>query len=161
MAGPDTATRKKLASKGKAMPDGGTLTLRTDRIRIGAPMAERFVGEEVAPGVREVFLHKREVSLSAYKWAWLTDLIFQPGASIALDVVPNDTICLMVEGLLRVKLDEQEFIVTKNEHPLWASPKGAMERRSNTGADVAVGSRAVSSLVRSVVVVMPFLSWGG
>jgi hypothetical protein len=95
-------------------------------------------GEEVAPGVREVFLHKREVSLSAYKWAWLTDLIFQPGASIALDVVPNDTICLMVEGLLRVKLDEQEFIVTKNEHPLWASHKGAMERRSNTGADVAV-----------------------
>ena len=33
-----------------AMPDGGTLTLRTDRIRIGAPMAERFVGEQVAPG---------------------------------------------------------------------------------------------------------------
>jgi hypothetical protein len=95
-------------------------------------------GKEVAPGVREVFIYKREVTLSAYKWVWLTDLVFQPGASTPLDVVPNDTVCFMVEGVLRVKLDEQEFVGMKDACPLWASPKGAMERRSNTGVDVAV-----------------------
>ena len=60
------------------------------------------------------------------------------GASTPLDVVPNDAICLMLEGLLRVRLGEQEFVAKKREWPLWASPKGALERRSNTGADVAV-----------------------
>ena len=95
-------------------------------------------GEEVAPGVREVFLHRQEVALAAYKWVWLTDLVFQPGASTPRDVVPNDTVCIMLEGLFRVRLGEQEFMAKKREWPLWASPKGVLERRSNTGADVAV-----------------------
>ena len=93
-------------------------------------------GEEVAPGVREVFLLDREVALSAYKRVWMTDLVFQPGSATPLDLVPNDRICHMAEGLLRVLLGEQEFVIKKGD--LWASPKGASEQRKNTGADVAV-----------------------
>jgi hypothetical protein len=95
-------------------------------------------GEEVAPGVREVFLYKREVTLAAYKWVWMTDLAFQPGSSTPLDVVPNDAICVMLEGLVRVRLGEQEFNAARGNCDLWASPKGVLERRSNTGADVAI-----------------------
>ena len=94
------------------------------------------VGEEVAPGVREVFLLDREVALSAYKRVWMTDLVFQPGSATPPDLVPNDRICHVAEGLLRVRLGEQEFVIKKGD--LWASPKGASEQRINTGADVAV-----------------------
>jgi quercetin dioxygenase-like cupin family protein len=93
-------------------------------------------GEELAPGVREVFLSEREAALAAYKRVWMTDLVFQPGAATAVDLVPNDRVCHMVEGLLRVRLGEQEFVIKKGD--LWASPKGASEQRINTGADVAV-----------------------
>jgi hypothetical protein len=95
-------------------------------------------GEEVASGVRKVFLYKREVTLAAYKWVWMTDLVFQPGSSTPLDVVPNDTVCVMLEGLVRVRLGKQEFNAERGNCDLWASPKGVLERRSNTGADVAV-----------------------
>jgi quercetin dioxygenase-like cupin family protein len=93
-------------------------------------------GEELAPGVREVFLSEREAALAAYKRVWMTDLVFQPGAATAVDLVPNDRVCHMVEGLLRVRLGEQEVVLKKGH--VWASPKGAAEGRSNTGASVAV-----------------------
>ena len=93
-------------------------------------------GAEVAPGVREVFLRERAIGLPAYKRIWMTDLVFQPGAATPPDLVPNDRICLIAEGLLRVRLEEKEFVIKKGD--LWASPKGATERRANTGADVAV-----------------------
>ena len=93
-------------------------------------------GDEVAPGVREVFISECEAMLAAYKRIWMTDLVFQLGAVTTDDPVPNDRVCHMVEGLLRVRLGEQEFVVKKGH--VWASPKGSLERRSNTGADVAV-----------------------
>ena len=93
-------------------------------------------GEEVVPGVREVFLTKADVALSAYKVVWMTDLVFQPGASTPADIAANDAVCVMVEGLLRVRLGEEEFVAKKGS--LWATPKGTTERRSNTGPGVAV-----------------------
>ena len=93
-------------------------------------------GEEVVPGVREVFLTKADVALSAYKIVWMTDLVFQPGAGTPADIAANDAVCVMVEGLLRVGLGEEEFVAKKGS--LWATPKGTTERRSNTGAGVAV-----------------------
>ena len=70
-------------------------------------------GEEVAPGVREVFLSKADVALSAYKIVWMTDLVFQPGAGTPADIAANDAVCMMVEGLLRVRLGEEEFVAKK------------------------------------------------
>ena len=93
-------------------------------------------GEEVVPGVREVFLAKADVALSTYKIVWMTDLVFRPGAGTPADVAANDAVCMMVEGLLRVRLGEEEFVAKKGS--LWATPKGTTERRSNSGAGVAV-----------------------
>ena len=47
-------------------------------------------GEEIAPGVREVFLARRDVTLASYKIVWMTDLVLQPGASVPEDAVAND-----------------------------------------------------------------------
>ena len=65
-------------------------------------------GEEVAPGVREIFLTSQEVRLVAYKMVWMTDLVFRPGASMPADLVANDMVVVLRYGLLRVNLDELE-----------------------------------------------------
>lgn len=89
-------------------------------------------GEAVAPGIREVTLATRDVDLAAYKHVWMADLVFERGAVIAA----NDRIVIGVEGLVRIRLDEQELVLCSGE--LWAFPKGAMVRLANTGADIAV-----------------------
>jgi quercetin dioxygenase-like cupin family protein len=93
-------------------------------------------GEEIAPGVREVFLARRDVTLASYKIVWMTDLVFQPGASTPEDVTANDMVVQMLDGLLRVRLDEEELCLKRGD--LWAFPKGARLAQANTGADVAV-----------------------
>ena len=93
-------------------------------------------GEEVAPGVREVFLARRDVVLASYKIVWMTDLVFQPGASTPEDVVANDIIVQMLGGFLRVRLDEEQLFLKRGN--LWAFAKGARLAQANTGADVAV-----------------------
>ena len=95
-----------------------------------------IAGEEVAPGVREVFLASQDVALAAYKVVWMTDLVFRPGASTPSDLVANDMVVLLQRGLLRVRLDDMEFVLKRGS--LWAFPKGAMLACSNTGADVAI-----------------------
>ena len=69
-------------------------------------------GEEVAPGVREVFLARQDVTLAAVKVLWLTDLVFRRGASTPADLVANDMVVLLQRGLLRVQLDKLEFVLT-------------------------------------------------
>jgi len=93
-------------------------------------------GEAVAEGVREVILATREVELATYKHVWMADLVLAPGAVIPAEVVANDRIVIGVEGLVRVRLDMQEFTLKRNV--LWAFPKGAVAQLANTGADVAV-----------------------
>lgn len=93
-------------------------------------------GKAVAPGVREVFLTSQDTNLAAYNMLWLTDLVFQPGASTPADMVANDMVVLMQHGLLRVRLDEIEFVLKAGN--LWGFPKGATLACRNTGADVAV-----------------------
>ena len=93
-------------------------------------------GEEVAPGVREIFLARQDVTLAAYKVLWLTDLVFRRGASTPADLVTNDKVVLPQRGLLRVHLNNQEFVLCGGVP--WAAPKGATLACKNTGADVAV-----------------------
>ena len=93
-------------------------------------------GEEVAPGVREVFRKSQAVTLAAYKLVWMTDLVFRPGASTPADLVANDMVVLLHHGFLRVNVDETE--VCLNSGSVWAFAKGATLAYRNTGADVAV-----------------------
>jgi hypothetical protein len=101
-----------------------------------APIHGERAGEEVAPGVREVFLTSQDVALAAYKLVWMTDLVFRPGASTPADLVANDMVVLLLQGLLRVRLDELELVLKGGN--VWAFPKGATLACANTGADVAV-----------------------
>jgi hypothetical protein len=96
------------------------------------------VGEEVAPGVRRVLLAERDVPLAGYRAARMSDLVLQRGARTPLAAVANDTVSIMLEGPLRVRSGELEFVAKVREWPLWATPSGAQEQRANTGADVAV-----------------------
>ena len=110
------------------------------------PSAQAYPGlqptgrTEIAPGVSESFLTSQEVRLAAYGMLWLTQLAFDPGASVPADMVANDTVVLMNEGLLRVRLDEQEFVLCNagSMGSLWGFPQGATLAMTNTGADRAV-----------------------
>lgn len=94
-------------------------------------------GTEIAPGVREIFLASREVRLANCKLVWMTHLIIAPGADVAPDVVAADTVVLLEQGLLRVGLDEQEFVLCGTE-ALWAFSAGSTLSYRNTGADPAI-----------------------
>ena len=93
-------------------------------------------GEEVAPGVREVFLTRQDVRLAACKVLWMTDLVFRPGASTPPDLVANDMVVLLTQGFLRVRLDELETCLMPGS--IWGFSRGATLTCENTGADVAV-----------------------
>ena len=101
------------------------------------PPYPETAGEEVAPGVREVFLGRQDTSLATYGTVWLTDLVFRPGASRPADLLANDMLALRQHGLVRVRLDAQELMLCEDT-PLWAFPKGAMLAWRNPGADAAV-----------------------
>lgn len=93
-------------------------------------------GKELAPGVREVFIAKCEPGFASYRWVWVTDQIFEPGAVLPAAVAVNDMLCHMLGGLLRVKAGDREFVAKKDD--LWALPKGRLARRANTGAEAAI-----------------------
>ena len=94
-------------------------------------------GKEVAPGVREIFLTSQDVRLARYKLLWMTRLTLAAGAATPPDILANDTVVLMEQGLLRVRLDQQEFVLC-GPGGLWAFPQEAKLSYHNTGADLAV-----------------------
>jgi hypothetical protein len=94
-------------------------------------------GQEVAPGVREVHLGSAVVALPGYKIVGMRDLVFQPGTNTYDPSLPNDMICHVTRGLLRVKVGEREW-VAKRDIGLWAGVRGSKVSYRNTGADVAV-----------------------
>jgi hypothetical protein len=95
---------------------------------------------EIAPGVFESFFTSQEVRLTGYRMLWLTQLAFEPGSAAPADMVANDTVVLMVQGLLRVRLDEEEFVLCNADSmgSLWAFPQGSSLAMANTGADLAI-----------------------
>jgi hypothetical protein len=94
-------------------------------------------GQEVAPGVREVHLGSASVSLPGYKLVGMRDLVFQAGSNTYDPSLPNDMICHITQGLLRLKLGDWEW-VAKRDIGLWAATKGGRASYRNTGADVAI-----------------------
>lgn len=101
------------------------------------PVEGVTAGTEIAPGVREIFLGSQEIRLARYKLLWMTRLVLTAGAATSPDIVPNDTVVLMEQGLLRVRLDEQEFVLC-GPGGLWAFPQEAVLSYRNSGADTAI-----------------------
>ena len=93
-------------------------------------------GKEIAPGVRQVDLGAVASTLPGYKTVTMRDLVFQSGAYTFDPMAQNDMIGYVTDGLMRLRLDDREW-VAKKDAP-WTSPRGIKTVYRNTGADVAV-----------------------
>jgi len=94
----------------------------------GAAAAQTYApteGKEVAPGVRQVDLGEAEAHLSAYKVVKLRDLVFEPGAKLAVPNMPNDMVCHMTEGEVTITQGGRDFTVKKDG--VYACAKGVSE----------------------------------
>ena len=93
-------------------------------------------GKDIAPGVRQVDLGAVASTLPGYKTVTMRDLVFQPSANTFDPMTQNDMIGYVTDGLIRVRLDDREW-VAKKDAP-WISPRGIKTAYRNTGADIAV-----------------------
>jgi quercetin dioxygenase-like cupin family protein len=94
-------------------------------------------GKEVSPGVRQVDLGKRDAMIPGYKTVSMRDIVFQPGAKISPPPMPNDMICHVAEGELRIKQSEgMEFVAKKGD--VWTCKKGIGEDSTNAGSGVGI-----------------------
>jgi hypothetical protein len=95
-------------------------------------------GKEVAPGVRRIDLGtKRPSMIPAYKTVSMRDMVYQPKAKSSNPSMPNDMVCHMAEGELRVKQGPgMEFVAKKGD--VWSCNKGLPEDDENIGSGVAV-----------------------
>ena len=132
----DTDRRHALELAGTMM---GLATMRTSAAHAGSGI-QATERTQIAPGVSESFLTSQEVRLTGYRMLWLTQLAFEPGSALPADMVANDTVVLMVQGLLRARLDQEEFVLCNaaSMGSLWAFPQGSSLALANSGADPAI-----------------------
>jgi quercetin dioxygenase-like cupin family protein len=75
--------------------------------------------------------------IPGYKTVSMRDVIYQPGAKTSNPSMPNDMVCHVPEGELRIKQsDGMEFIAKKGD--LWTCKKGIGEDLENVGSTVAI-----------------------
>jgi quercetin dioxygenase-like cupin family protein len=80
---------------------------------------------------------KRASMIPGYKSVAMRDVIYQPGAKTSNPSMPNDMVCHVPEGELRVKQsDGMEFVARKGD--LWTCKKGIGEDLENIGTTVAI-----------------------
>ena len=80
---------------------------------------------------------KRDSMIPGYKSVSMRDVIYQPGAKTSNPSMPNDMVCHVPEGELRVKpSDGMEFVARKGD--VWTCKKGIGEDLENVGKTVAI-----------------------
>jgi quercetin dioxygenase-like cupin family protein len=80
---------------------------------------------------------KREAMLPGYKNVAMRDVIYQPGAKTSNPNMPNDMVCHVPEGELRVtQSDGHRFLAKKGD--IWTCRKGIGEELENVGDTVAI-----------------------
>lgn len=80
---------------------------------------------------------KRESMLPGYKTVSMRDVVYEPGAKTSNPSMPNDMVCHVPEGELRVKQsDGMVFVARKGD--LWTCKKGIGEDLENIGSVVAI-----------------------
>jgi quercetin dioxygenase-like cupin family protein len=88
-------------------------------------------------GVSRATWGKGESMLPGYKSVSMRDVIYQPGAKTSNPSMPNDMVCHVPEGELRVrKSDGMEFVAKKGD--VWTCTKGSREDLENIGSTVAI-----------------------
>ena len=94
-------------------------------------------GKEIAPGVRQVDLGKRQSMIARYKTVSMRDVVYQPKSKTSNPGMTNDMVCHCAEGELQIKQGPgMEFVVKKGD--VWSCNKGLPEDTENTGASVAI-----------------------
>ena len=80
---------------------------------------------------------KRDSMIPAYKSVSMRDVIYQPGAKTSNPSMPNDMVCHVPEGELRIKqTDGMAFIAKQGD--VWTCKKGIGEDLENVGSTVAI-----------------------
>ena len=80
---------------------------------------------------------KRESMLPGYKTVSMRDVVYRPGAKTSNPSMPNDMVCHVPEGELRVKqTGGMEFVAKKGD--VWTCNKGIGEDLENVGSTVAI-----------------------
>jgi hypothetical protein len=90
-------------------------------------------------GVSRQAWGKRDSMIQGYKTISMRDLVYQPGAKTSNPTMPNDMVCHVPEGELRVKQTggmEMEFVAKKGD--VWTCKKGTGEDLENVGSTVAI-----------------------
>jgi quercetin dioxygenase-like cupin family protein len=117
-----------------------TPALLSSRAAIAAQAYGPDEGKEVAPGVREIEVSKRDAVIPGYKSVIMLDIVFQPGARAPKETMEHAVICHMVEGEVTVLLDGQELKAKKND--VYTCAKGMVDESRNDG-DVVALMRAI------------------
>ena len=95
-------------------------------------------GKKLPPGVSQKVWGKRESWIPAYKSVAMVDHILQPGAKNSTAKMPNDMVCHMAEGELRVTKKAEGAQFTAKKGDVWTCKKGDDEATENTGKTVAI-----------------------
>jgi quercetin dioxygenase-like cupin family protein len=94
-------------------------------------------GKEIAPGVRQIDLGKRDAVIPGYKTVSMRDMVYQPGASTSNPGMKNAMVCHCLEGELQINQGEgMEFIAKKGD--VWTCAEGTPETTTNAGDTVAI-----------------------
>ena len=73
--------------------------------------ASAYAQRQLPPGISLQAWGKRESMIPGYKTVSMRDLVYQPGAKTSNPSMPNDMVCHIPEGELRVKQsDGMEFV---------------------------------------------------
>ena len=92
---------------------------------------------QAPPGVSRQSWGKRESMIPGFKSVAMRDVVYQPGAKTSSPSMPNDMVCHVPEGELRVKqTDGMEFVAKKGD--VWTCKKGIGEDLENVGSTVAI-----------------------
>jgi len=99
--------------------------------------ASAYAQRQLPPGISLQAWGKRESMIPGYKTVSMRDLVYQPGAKTSNPSMPNDMVCHVPEGELRVKQsDGMEFVAKKGD--VWTCKKGIGEDLENVGSTVAI-----------------------
>jgi quercetin dioxygenase-like cupin family protein len=107
---------------------------------VSAAMAFAASGTASAQGTAGISRQKwgsRESMIPGYKRIAMRDVVYQPGAKTSNPSMPNDMVCHVPEGELRVKqTDGMEFVARKGD--VWTCKKGIGEDLENVGSTLAI-----------------------
>ncbi len=106
----------------------------------GSASAETYEpdrGSEIAPGVRQIVIGSRPSTLPHYQRVTMRDVVFQPGTNTYDPAAPNDMLCHVTDGILRVTEAGFDWFAKNGTGP-WTSAKGTKLAYKNLHQDVAV-----------------------